>query len=164
LSTAARAWLTALHGGDPRIQATVAGVAELREVLVGWQPSAAVQRSAARTCFRLIEPFDEIDSAGPDEQRAPWVVEFLLQDSTEPSVIVPADEVWQARAALPAVPGLAGHPPEFLLADLGRASMLWPRLEDALHHAYPTAVTLNDADACGELFRHSPRPVSLNSE
>ncbi|WP_053734643.1 DEAD/DEAH box helicase [Nocardia sp. NRRL S-836] len=123
--TTAEAWLAALTG-DPEFDADPVELYELREQLDRWRRSAG-NESPVRTCFRLRSP----EQRGDDE----WAVEFLLQAVDEPSVLVPAHQVWFAddavlRRWIPA-------PQEHLLADLGRASRLHPDLDEALRGAHP---------------------------
>ena len=59
---------------------------------------------------------------------ASWSLEFLLQPVSDPSLLVPASEVWRSGPAL-AILGPGGDDPrEKLLADLGHASRLLPEL------------------------------------
>ncbi|GLY48902.1 DEAD/DEAH box helicase [Lentzea sp. NBRC 102530] len=124
--TTAEAWLAALTG-EPTFDADPVELYELREQLDRWRTSAGTE-SPVRTCFRLRSP----------EQRneEEWAVEFLLQAVDEPSVLVPAQQVWFAddgvlRRWIPA-------PQEHLLADLGRASKLHPDLDEALRGQHPS--------------------------
>ncbi|MGI5502419.1 DEAD/DEAH box helicase [Lentzea sp. CA-135723] len=124
--TTAEAWLAALTG-EPVFDADPVELYELREQLDRWRDSAG-NESPVRTCFRLRSP----------EQRneEEWAVEFLLQAVDEPSVLVPAQQVWFAddgvlRRWIPA-------PQEHLLADLGRASKLHPDLDEALRGQHPS--------------------------
>jgi SNF2 family DNA or RNA helicase len=123
--TTAEAWLAALTG-EPAFDADPVELYELREQLDRWRDSAG-NESPVRTCFRLRSP----EQRDEDE----WAIEFLLQAVDEPSVLVPAQQVWFAddgvlRRWIPA-------PQEHLLADLGRASRLHPDLDEALRDAHP---------------------------
>ena len=64
-----------------------------------------------------------------------WRLEFGLQAADEPGLLVDAGQVW--RAPETRCPGSAApaSPQETLLAELGRASRLWPELDDALRTA-----------------------------
>jgi SNF2 family DNA or RNA helicase len=93
-----------------------------------------------RTCFRLVEPAGE-SPAGR------WRLELLLQATDEPSLLVPAAEVWRAGDSLSALARRVAHPQEQLLTDLGRASRLYPELERVLRAARPAALELDVAGA-----------------
>jgi SNF2 family DNA or RNA helicase len=144
----AEKWLAALTAADARIEAAGPQLAELREVLSAWHRSGTAHEGPARTCFRLVEPPE-----GPDE---PWVVEFLLQDTEEPSLVIPAEEVWRGGSSLAAFAKRLEYPQELLLAGLGRASRLWPELENALRTARPALLTMDAAQAHGFLRTTAP--------
>jgi SNF2 family DNA or RNA helicase len=121
------AWLAALTGPAAEIDGDVG---DLKERLDRWADGA--RPAALRTCFRLsfVDEF-------PDTETGGWLLEILMQPADEPGLLVPAGEVWR-DAASPLL-RWADYPQEVLLADLGRASRLYPDLTDVL--------------------RSSPRPV-----
>ncbi|WP_117214829.1 DEAD/DEAH box helicase [Allorhizocola rhizosphaerae] len=127
-----QAWLRALP----------ADTAELQAALRAWQRDA--HGSAVRACFRLIEPSEE---DGTD-----WRIEFALQPTDEPSLVVPARRVWKGRS----LPKRLAKPRETLLAELGRANRLWPQLEDALHTAQPSEMELDAGRAHSFLREAAP--------
>ena len=118
---AVRAWLMALIARDPVVDGDPWELAALSEQLDKWW--AAGRRYAAqhmfRTCFRLVPPGDdEGEEAGEDGDRVllelpaanghppselddRWRVEILLQAKDDPSVLVPAKEVWHAATGYP---------------------------------------------------------------
>ncbi|MEV4759418.1 SNF2-related protein [Micromonospora sp. NPDC049559] len=168
---AVRAWLRALTGRRRDFTASPEALATLGAELRDWQRDAA--GGAVRACFRLVEPAappDQPDDAGPagPDDAAPagpesaavaldgaggepgdvrWRVEFALQSADEPSLVVGADRIWQSRGALRALARRLEAPQETLLAELGRASRLWPELEDALRTAAPEALELDTEGA-----------------
>ncbi|MEO3746110.1 SNF2-related protein [Plantactinospora sp. B5E13] len=83
----------------------------------------------------------------------PWRIEFALQAADEPSLIVGADRIWASGADLPALARQLAAPQEILLTELGRASRLWPELEDALRTAAPEAMEL-DTEGAHRFLRH----------
>jgi hypothetical protein len=95
--------------------------------------STAVARLDPET-GRVIEP----DS---------WRVEFLLQHKEDPSVLVPAADVWAHSERLSALGRMLENPQERLLGGLGHALRLWPDLASALEHAAPTAIELTAEQA-----------------
>ena len=94
-------------------------------------------------------------AAAPDA----WRVEFSLQSAEDPSLMLPAADVWagtgygRLRAALPR---RTGHPEEELLAGLGTAARLFPALDTALREAAPAEVTLDTAGALDFLRETGP--------
>src|SRR6185437_11975060 len=85
--------------------------------------------------------------------RRDWAVEFALQSADDPSLVLPAADIWAgavtgwgAGATGSAAPGI-GYPEEELLTGLGRASRLFPELDAQLRTAAPAAVSLDTAGA-----------------
>jgi SNF2 family DNA or RNA helicase len=140
--TAVDLWLRALVG-EPVFEADGAELVELREKLDAWRASAE-RDNAVRVCFRLSSP----DQGGFANEE--WRLEFLLQAVDEPSVLVPAEQAWQDDGVLWR---WVDHPQELLLADLGRASRLYPELDVALRERHPTRLDLDSAGAYEFLTR-----------
>jgi non-specific serine/threonine protein kinase len=136
-----RSWLAALTGIRRTFTADPASVAELAESLTTWQRDAAAGR--VRACFRLVEPAEEVE--GPAEDG--WRLEFLLQAADEPSLLIDAERVWTARGSLSALARSLDSPQETLLTELGRASRLYPDLDDALRTARPAMLDLDGEGA-----------------
>ncbi|HEV7861332.1 MAG TPA: SNF2-related protein [Acidimicrobiia bacterium] len=92
------------------------------------------------------KPTDEkpIDDE-PDEE--PWRVEILLQSTQDPSLLVPAADVWHDGPAFEAFRPLVSEPGAHLRTDLGRAVRLWPGLDAALKTPEPSEVELDAAGA-----------------
>ncbi|WP_244301759.1 DEAD/DEAH box helicase [Microbispora triticiradicis] len=82
-----------------------------------------------------------------------WRVEFALKSAEDPSLYLPASLVWTGET-LPGLPGLPGRPDETLLAGLGRAARLYPRIDDALREARPAHVDL-DVEGAFHFLRHA---------
>ncbi|WP_336205471.1 SNF2-related protein [Nonomuraea sp. LPB2021202275-12-8] len=133
-------WLAALTGPDGACQ----DVPELREELSSWRASVLAADGAARVCFRLAEPAD----ADADV----WRVELALQAADDPSLYVPAAQVWGGEP----VAGLPRRPERELLAGLGRAVRLYPELDRALRVAEPSELTLDTQGAFGFLRQAAP--------
>jgi non-specific serine/threonine protein kinase len=159
--SAVDAWLAALAREDPVVCGDPWELAALAEQLDEWWDAG--QRYAAqrmfRTCFRLVAPDEPHDggdeaAAGGDDTGAepPWRVEILLQSKEDPSVLVPAAEVWSHGEHLTALGRMLENPQERLLGGLGHALALWPDLAPALREAAPTEVLL-DADAAHRFLR-----------
>ena len=85
-----------------------------------------------------------------------WRVEFLLQHKEDPSVLVPAADVWAHSERLEALGRLLENPQERLLGGLGHALALWPDLGPALEQAAPTAIELTAEQAYGFLREAVP--------
>ncbi|MBM0230016.1 DEAD/DEAH box helicase, partial [Micromonospora sp. ATA51] len=153
------AWLAALTGERREFTVDPAGLDTLRAELDAWQRDAA--GGPVRASFRLVEPDpDEVtepllvvpaDPAAVVAEEGRWRVQFGLQPADEPGLLVEAGHVWRSPGNLPAL-GAVDDPQETLLAELGRASRLWPELDDALRTATPEGMEL-DAEGAHRFLR-----------
>ena len=145
------AWVAALTDLDPVVDGDERELAVLAEELDEWRQAGErySEHRMFRTCFRLSEP-EQLESARPGSDADPWRVEFLLQAKDDPSVLVPADEVWRSNGdGLKVLGHRLADPQERLLGGLGHALRLWPDLEPALRAAAPGGVDLAPEAAIG---------------
>ena len=137
-------WVLALTDEDPTLPGAPAGeVAELRRVLDAWLTAAHEANGPIRVSFRLSEP-----PPGEDD----WGLEFALQSADDPSLYLPAAQLWEGDR----MPGLPVRPDETLLAGLGRAVRLFPLLHVALRDPHPAAMTLDTGEAHEFLRQAAP--------
>ena len=177
-------WAAALTGADGGLgvtKAEAARAAQLAFALWAWQDAAQEPPGPVRTCFRLIEPdqpasagdwTDQSNGGAPDrgdrshgsDQRdqpdgdagARWRVEFALQSTDDPSLLLPAAGIWAGDAADGWAAAGLSYPEDDLLAGLGRASRLFPELDRALQGAAPASVTLDAGAALAFLKETGP--------
>ncbi|MBI4336483.1 MAG: DEAD/DEAH box helicase [Chloroflexi bacterium] len=143
-------WLRALFSEDPRLEATAVESASFSEDLKAWlsQAQPIPSDTPFRTCFRLDSPDD--DSQG-------WKVSFHLQASDDRSLLVPAEKVWGTRSGvITFLKRRFENPQERLLADLGKASRVFPAIDDSLKTARPAAVQLGTEQAYSFLRQSAP--------
>ena len=142
---------------------------ELAAACADWLASAALQGGTVRTSFRLVEPpSQEVEPPSQETETAEteplaagagdadaWQVEFSLQSAEDPSLMLPAAEVWEGTGyGWPAQH--TSHPEEQLLTGLGTAARLFPALDTALREAAPARVTLDTAGALDFLRETGP--------
>ncbi|RIW47106.1 DEAD/DEAH box helicase [Micromonospora endophytica] len=149
-------WLDALTGPHREFSADPAALHTLRRELDAWQRDAV--GGSVRASFRLVEPAaDEISepvTVVPADPYATvptvdtWRVEFGLRAADDPGLHVDAGQVWRGAD----VPVAGDNPQETLLAELGRASRLWPEVDAALRTATPEGLEL-DADGAHRFLR-----------
>jgi superfamily II DNA or RNA helicase len=145
-------WLAALTG-EPEFEAAAPLADTLAGRLDAWFEQAA-RGAEVRVCFRLSDP-REHEPVIPDEVPLPedvWRLEFLLQAVDEPSVLVPAADVWLDRSA--PLRRWTAHPQERLLAGLGRAARLYPGLAEALRGTHPGQMLL-DTEGAHRFLSHA---------
>ncbi|HEY0815403.1 MAG TPA: DEAD/DEAH box helicase [Pseudonocardia sp.] len=143
------AWLAALAAPDGRVDAGERELATLADALRAWDEVGEGAPGEGRACFRLSEVRTLHDPADPgadlDDQTGDgthWILEFFLQSTADPSLLVPAAQVWDGRAER-----LVADPQELLLAELGRAALVMAPLTAALRSARPEALDLENGGA-----------------
>ncbi len=146
----AERWLRALCAADARMDLRPAhDISGLAAELATWHRTLQAGAGPVRACFRLREPADDDPTT--------WRVEFLLQATDDPSLLIHADKVWAARAnTLTTSYGVITNPQEALLTDLGRASRLLPEIEAELRTRQPCALELDSAGAARFLREAAP--------
>ncbi len=143
-SSAGQRWFGALlEQQDNVFPAEPIEVVQLAQGLSTWtKPLMPPPEAPFRTCFRLEAP----PEGAPEN--TPWRLEFTLQASDDPSLIIPAQQVWRGSGA--EVGFLARRferPQERLLEDLGRAGKIFPPIQRGLMSAAPEAVELATPEA-----------------
>ncbi len=136
--TVEEAWLAALVAPDGRFVGDPAALDQLAEQLAPWREIGVGRAATARAMFRLTEADAK---AGDDDEPAPrFRLEFLLQSMDDLSLLVPAEQAWSDDGSLGR---WLERPDELLLAELGRASRIYPDIVAGLRHARPTGVDLD---------------------
>ncbi len=139
-STPGGKWLSALLGADPIVDLRGPSADVLYKAWQAWAGQAQVAGDDVfRITFRL-EP--------PERADDPWALAFLLRAADDPSLIVPASQIWRERGAtFKYLDRRFEHPQERLLAGLGYAARVFPPLEASLHHQAPARAQLSAQDA-----------------
>ncbi|MBN1954143.1 MAG: SNF2 helicase-associated domain-containing protein, partial [Anaerolineae bacterium] len=159
LSVAAGAWWPALWNDDGTIAVPVAQRRELLHMFDAWQDWMGQLRGAAdvgfRLCFRLEPP--EVDPETEQVVSSDWQLRYMLQASDDPSLLVPAEQVWSARGStLRVLSRKFENAQEHLLAGLGMAARLFPPIMASLHTARPQACRLSVDEAYAFLREVGP--------
>jgi SNF2 family DNA or RNA helicase len=136
-------WLQALATDDATLKASSQEIQDFSTKLHPWLGQLLPATNAAfRTCFQLDPP------GANDKNGSTWQVRYYLQASDDRSLLIPAEKVWQERkSTLTFLKRQFENPQERLLADLGRASRLFPAIEDSLKTARPTDLRLTSEQA-----------------
>ncbi len=142
--TATEAWLSALLTPDARIDADGRAVDTLVTELAAWDGFGTAPAGEARASLRLVEARTLHDPSDPGDDPhdqtgdgTRWQLEFFLQSTADPSLLVPAAQVWSGAAGR-----IIAEPQELLLGELGRAAHVWPPLAPALRGARPEVLEL----------------------
>jgi SNF2-related domain/SNF2 Helicase protein/Helicase conserved C-terminal domain len=145
-------WAAALTGEDGEVSVPAreaAMAAQLTFALWAWQDAAQQPPGPVRTCFRLTEPPRDSDGGS-------WLVELALQATDDPSLILPATDIWSGGTADGWAAAGISFPEDDLLAGLGRASRLFGELDGELQGAAPASVELDTAGALRFLKETGP--------
>jgi SNF2 family DNA or RNA helicase len=140
--SAIEAWLEALSAPEGRFDADPVELDALAKELSAWAEVGSGQTGPARVTFRLSEADGQTqdqdqDQAATDSQ---WVLDFLLQSASDPSLLVPAAQAWSDDGSLSR---WLAKPRELLLTELGRASRIYPELADGLRQPRPCWLELD---------------------
>ncbi|MGH9763846.1 MAG: DEAD/DEAH box helicase, partial [Blastocatellia bacterium] len=101
-----------------------------------------------RICFRLDPPDDEPQKTS-SKSKDVWALRYFLQAEDDPSLLVPADQVWRERGStLRFVNRKFEMPQERLLAGLGLAERMFSPIRESLALAQPTSCNLTTDQAC----------------
>ena len=116
-----------------------------------WMRNLHVAGDAAfRIAFRL---------EAPALQKQPWYLHYLIQAKDDPSLLIPADEVWKkTRGALTHLGHRFEQPQEKLLAGLGYAARLFPPVTESLKSKRPTELAV-DTNRRVHLFARDRSPA-----
>ncbi|MFC7274396.1 DEAD/DEAH box helicase [Paractinoplanes rhizophilus] len=137
-------WIAALTADDPALPGSrPEEVRELGAALGDWMRAANEANGPVRVSFRLTEPAPEEDD---------WRLAFALQSAEDPSLWLPAADVWEGAR----FPGMPPRPDETLLAGLGRAVRLFRLLHVALGDQRPAEMALSTGEAHDFLTQAAP--------
>ena len=164
---AASRWIRALFDNNAAVEASPAQLAALERSMRIWMRNLHVAGTGDfRVTFRLAPPPpaapapEASATAAPGDQpgAAPaWQVGFLLQARDDPSLLVPAAEIWQTRGeVLQRVGRQFDRPQERLLAALGYATRLFPPIGRSLRGAHPEDLALSTDEAFNFMREAAP--------
>ena len=127
--------------------------------LEAWaRPAVGAEPGMPRACFRLDLP-DADGTQPPRRGRAAdtFPLRFFLQAADDPSLLVPAREVFRGRGDAVRHLGRAFHAAgEHLLRALATGARLFPPIERSLREARPEAVLLEPGEAWAFLTDAAP--------
>ncbi len=141
-------WRASLTSERATLTDSPAALASFKRTVDAWLDAVRAQEEAAfRTCFKLDPPQDG------SAKNARWCVSFHLQAKEDPSVMLPAMDVWTAQAdAVTFLRQVFEQPQERLLASLGLAARVFPALEPCLDSPTPVSLDLS-TDGAYEFMR-----------
>ncbi len=155
------AWLTGLLGIEHAVPSKGPGRVEMVKGVRRW--IAGLEDRGTSSAWKLLLQLNEPPNAAIlSDMEEPadgikWPLSFHLQSQENPRIIVDASDIWVLSSDSMTIEGKRlDAPQELLLAELGRASRLYPALEKALDDSEPTAIDLNTKQAYQFLREHKP--------
>jgi len=110
-------WLHDLRTNRGRMKGSDDAFALAKIIQVWRQGMEGLAHPSLRMCFRLEEP-EEATAKGSDRR---WFIRYLLRSRSDPSLIIPADKIWDGEG-IAALGNDGRHAKEFLLTSLGLMS------------------------------------------
>ncbi|GAA2822081.1 DEAD/DEAH box helicase [Crossiella cryophila] len=141
-------WLRALCAADGRADLPATAHRVVADAIAAWDAETNTDLGEGTVCVRLSElrTLSTPEPGGdPDDQTGDgthWQLSFHLRAAADPSLLLPAAEVWSGRAH----PFLS-DPEGLLAAELGRAALVLPMLAPAITGARPSSYDLATAEA-----------------
>jgi SNF2 family DNA or RNA helicase len=141
--------MDALFAENPMVKASPAQLQNLAASQRAWLRNLHVAGDAAfRIAFRL---------EAPALQSEAWNLYYLVQAKDDPSLLIPADEVWKkTQGALTHLGHRFEQPQEKLLTGLGYAARLFPPITTSLKSKRPTDLHLDTNSAYTFLRETAP--------
>jgi SNF2 family DNA or RNA helicase len=142
-------WIKALFSENAVINLSSAQAQNLATSHKAWMRNLHVAGDAAfRIAFRL---------EAPALQKQPWQLHYLIQAKDDPSLLIPADEVWKkTKGALTHLGHRFEQPQEKLLTGLGYAARLFPLVTESLKGKRPTELAVDTNGAYTFLRETAP--------
>ncbi|RME83936.1 MAG: DEAD/DEAH box helicase [Caldilineae bacterium] len=152
------AWLKSLVQPNPRISAPGGQLHLLADQISTWQRNLAPAGNTSFTIALKLQAPASISTNGhlyvPETG---WRLDYLLQARDDPTLQVPAQQVWQSQDET-----LTFHQYRFtraqekLLQGLGRAAYIFAPIERSLQDPAPTGVDLNTTEVYSFLREAAP--------
>lgn len=145
-------WLSGLAAPNPVLRMGPQEAQKIESALSMWLKRLhAASGGGLRICLKLIPPHEE----GPHKpsnklkpRPAYWKLEYWIQALADPSLIVPASDIWNSSKACQKLSMLSlTHPEERLLTALEIAGRVFSPIEKSLKTANPDHVKLSTTEA-----------------
>ncbi len=143
----AETWWRALWS-EKRLVEAPGNRADVGRFYQSWQSWTLRARPAADVAFRLCFRLEPPDTNDVGETTPNWTLHYFLQARDDPSLMVPARDVWHERGnVLNYLNRRFDRPQETLLAGLGMAARLCPAIQRSLRSECPEEATMSPQEA-----------------
>ena len=146
-------WPHALLRSDATLAGSDSQVSRLVQSHRAWLRSLYAAGDAHfRVAYRLEAPAQQSVS-----QHDGWMLHYLIQSRDDPSLLVPANALWQKqRSSIDALGARLENPQEMLLTGLGHTARLFPPLRRSLDEKRPASAALTTQEAYSFLRETAP--------
>ncbi|MBL9141610.1 MAG: DEAD/DEAH box helicase [Phycisphaerae bacterium] len=158
------AWLAGLLGNQHHVRQPASAETSIVRTARAWIANLedVGEGRDMRLLLQLLEPPPELlTGADGHEDDHPWRLQFGLVSNDSPPSVLDAEALWNRAAGGSASRARSPQETEklcdLLLQELGRASRLYPRIEDALEDGAPTGFDMKTAEAYA--FLRDTRPL-----
>ncbi|NTV65548.1 MAG: DEAD/DEAH box helicase, partial [Oscillochloris sp.] len=143
------AWMVALLDRDPTLHLRGR---EADDLFKAWKAWAGQEHVAGDESFRITFRLD-----APTDAHTPWALRYMLQAIDDPSLLVPAAQLWRERGQhFLYLDRRFAQPQERLLRGLGFAARLVPAIERSLRSKAPDHASLSTDEAFAFLKEAAP--------
>ena len=155
------AWLEGLLDATEEVPSVQGQRAEIVRKVRRWISELEDRGESSNWRFglRIAEPIAEglaEDISKPDAT-VKWSLSFFLQSVDDEEIILRASDIWLIQRERIVISGLTlENPQELLMAELGRASRHYKKLEDALDASEPIEILLDSQEAYAFLRENKP--------
>jgi len=146
--SAGKAWLAALTARDSLLKLPAT---EAESLFKAWQTWAGQGDAAGNSAFRITFRLD----APTDDPHAPWQLSYLLQATDDPSLLIPAGQIWRGQGDR-YIQQRFDQPQERLLRGLAFAGRLFTPIQDSLKTAAPDSSYFDVSQAYAFLQEAAP--------
>lgn len=140
-------FLRALSSDNSQLSGSPRELKAFSNEIETWLNQIKPDSSPFRICFKL-DP--------PDDNGGEWVINYFLQAHDDPTVLIPASQIWKASEGVTFLKRRCENPQELFLTGLGKASRLYPSIEESLKTAHPSMLTLTSGEAYTYLREAAP--------
>jgi SNF2 family DNA or RNA helicase len=141
--TAADLWLNGLTAPQPVLRMAPQEAVKIENALSSWMKRLqAAAGGGLRACLKLTPPTET------KSKRAPWRLDYLIQASADPSLLVSASDIWARAPVCKQLTELSlAIPEERLLTALEVAGRVFAPIEKSLRTPNPDHVLLTATEA-----------------
>ncbi len=142
-------WLHSLRTEYPAMGDYPVVTAFEERVHVWQRPLAYLSDPLLRMCLRLEDPQEGVDGSG-----LYWPIRYFVQSRKDPGLMVPADEIWSKKTAIPGLDGAYAR--GFMMTALGNATTIVDGMSEGIKKYGVAGYAVGTAEAHRFLREEAP--------